>query len=430
MSDQNYLLAPPRNETASYTPNTVNQYTSVASAVYSYDANGNLIGDGTNSYSYDTENHMLTANAVALGNTVSFGYDPLGRRVSKVSTGALITSTSYLLDGDRELAEYDGTGATLLRRYVYGPGIDEPVVRIDVSGSSSTPYYTHQDGLGSVVAMTDATGAVVDKYSYGIYGESNSLSGNPYRFTGRRLDPETGLYYNRARYYSASLGRFMQNDPIGYAGGDNLYAYVLNDPVDLTDPSGLDTQISIGYKPIGLAPGEYHEVVILTHTATGQQFATRGGPSVQTGLGSASASAESASGGDLLASSGNAGSGGFGFGQIVGQGHPFNSEFRDPPSSIVAMQQVGTISRDFSESVKDAEDFAKVTNDNAIPYWALGPNSNSYASTFVESLTGTRPSPTLSAPGWDIGTPSPDLSYKPSQLESTGGYYSADGGRS
>ena len=94
--------------------------------------------------------------------------------------------------------------------------------------------------------MSDETGAVTDKYGYGAYGESAGLSGNPYRFTGRRLDPETGLYYFRACYYSAALGRFMQNDPIGYQGGDNLYAYVLDDPFNFVDLYGTNTQVSVG----------------------------------------------------------------------------------------------------------------------------------------------------------------------------------------
>ncbi|MEG3807009.1 hypothetical protein DBT53_004425, partial [Aerococcus mictus] len=91
------------------------------------------------------------------------------------------TSTSCLLDGDREIAEYDGTGATLLRRYVYGPGIDEPVLRVEVNGLSLTRYYTHQDALGSVVAVTDSSGAVAEKDSYGVYGESLTLAGNSRR---------------------------------------------------------------------------------------------------------------------------------------------------------------------------------------------------------------------------------------------------------
>jgi hypothetical protein len=79
-----------------------------------------------------------------------------------------------------------------MRRYVYGPGIGEPIVRIDVSGSSSARYYTHQDTLGSVVAVTDNTGAVVEKDGYGVYGESASLTRNPNRFTGRASIPRLG----------------------------------------------------------------------------------------------------------------------------------------------------------------------------------------------------------------------------------------------
>jgi len=144
--------------------------------------------------------------------------------------------TQYLLDGSQEIAEYDGTG-TLLRRYVFGPGIDEPVATIAAAGTKS---YNHQDALGSVIALSDGTtGAVGDKYTYSAYGESPSLAGNAFRYTGRRVDAETGLYYYRARYYSPRLGRFLQPDPIGYQGGLNLYAYVGGDPLNLTDPSGL-----------------------------------------------------------------------------------------------------------------------------------------------------------------------------------------------
>ncbi|HET8700956.1 MAG TPA: RHS repeat-associated core domain-containing protein, partial [Nitrococcus sp.] len=198
-------------------------YTTVGASSLIYDGNGNLTGDGTDSFSYDTENHLTSASA--LGNTIAYAYDPLGRRDSKtVNT----TVTRFVWAGNQTIADYDGAG------------LDEPIVTITVNGASSTKAYNHQDGHGSVVALSDgATGAVTDIYAYGPYGESASLAGNAFRFTGRRLDAESGLYYYRARYYSPSLGRFLQTDPIGTTGGINLYAYVNDDPLNLTDPSGL-----------------------------------------------------------------------------------------------------------------------------------------------------------------------------------------------
>ncbi len=106
------------------------------------------------------------------------------------------------------------------------------------------------DALGSITEVTDESGAVVERYQYDVYGAvtiydgswvtlTASAIGNPYLFTGRRFDPESGNYYYRARYYSPSLGRFLSQDPIGYAAGDaNLYRYVLNRPTNLADPSG------------------------------------------------------------------------------------------------------------------------------------------------------------------------------------------------
>ena len=108
-------------------------------------------------------------------------------------------------------------------------------VMIDVSTGNHS--YFHQDGLGSVAALSDDNGTMTDVYTYGPYGETANTTGSPYRFTGRRLDSETGLYYYRARYYSPAQGRFLSPDPIGYGDGMNLYAYVGNDLVNFVDLS-------------------------------------------------------------------------------------------------------------------------------------------------------------------------------------------------
>ena len=128
----------------------------------------------------------------------------------------------------------------LLRKYIYGPGIDQPVCMIE-QAESETNYY-HYDALGSVVALSDSSGDTVQTYEYSVYGQvavEDINHPNPYMFAGRRFDIEIGLYYNRARYYNPYTGRFLQADPIGYRGGMNLYTYCVNRPTQLVDPSGL-----------------------------------------------------------------------------------------------------------------------------------------------------------------------------------------------
>ncbi len=122
-------------------------------------------------------------------------------------------------------------------KFTHGSGIDEPLA----IKKGANIYYYHADGLGSIVALTDTTGSVVQTYSYDSFGHMTKTTdvSQPYTYTGREHDPETGLYFYRARYYDPHAGRFLTRDPISFAGGINQYAYVLNNPVGYRDPFGL-----------------------------------------------------------------------------------------------------------------------------------------------------------------------------------------------
>ncbi len=103
-------------------------------------------------------------------------------------------------------------------------------------------YAYHADGLGSIVGLTDANGNVAASYTYDSFGNLTASTGtvtNPYRYTAREFDTETGMYYYRARYYLQGVGRFASEDRIQFIGGIDLYTYVSNNPARLIDPLGL-----------------------------------------------------------------------------------------------------------------------------------------------------------------------------------------------
>ncbi|MBC9033005.1 RHS repeat-associated core domain-containing protein [Sphingomonas sp. JC676] len=223
----------------SYTPNGLNQLTTAGSTSLGYDARGNLTSSGASSYIYTSENRMTNG----AGNLLA--YDPLGRLLQVYSTSGVDTRFDPV--GDKIVTEISAPTGTILRRYVYGPGTDEPVVWYEGAGTGDRRWL-HGDERGSVVAVTDSSGNVVSGgiNRYDEYGIPASTNIGRFQYTGQAWIPELGMYYYKARIYSPTLGRFMQTDPIGYGDGMNMYGYVGGDPVNNTDPRGLKLVFSCG----------------------------------------------------------------------------------------------------------------------------------------------------------------------------------------
>ncbi len=214
-----------------------------------YDANGNLCGKGgttcTNgavSYEWDAEDRLVRIIEGA-ATLATFAYNGMGQRVQK-TVGTL--THSYVYDGANILEERLSDGSKY--DYVHGSGVDHPLGSRDQSGAAS---YFLADHLGSVAQVTNAAAAITLTREYDPWGIPLQGSATPgYAFTGREWDAETNLYYYRARYYDAKLGRFLSEDPIGFLGGKNFFEYVRNSPAVFTDPEGL--QVYQCHRPMRL----------------------------------------------------------------------------------------------------------------------------------------------------------------------------------
>jgi RHS repeat-associated protein len=211
---------------------TKNRLQSAGANSFGYDNEGQLSSGYGTSYTFDYE-HRLTAMSGA-----SYTYDGNGNRLQATRSGV---STRYIYDASGNLlAEADGSN-NITRYYIYGQGLLAMVT------SAGQVYCYHYNAVGSTVAMTDQTQAMVNKYTYDAFGNiGNQVEAvpQPFKYVGQYgvMAEPNGFFYMKARYYDPKVGRFVSEDPTGFGGGDvNLMAYVQNNPISGIDPSGQIT---------------------------------------------------------------------------------------------------------------------------------------------------------------------------------------------
>ena len=203
----------------------------------SFDLNGDMTSDGTNTYQYDAEDRLVQINYPGTGNNTQIFYDGLGHWVKSIETtnNATTSVIQYLWSGDNLIEERDQNGNVLRRFFSLGEQIN------------GTSYYYVKDHLGSIRQMTDSSGNVVYQADYDAYGQSTvsiNTATPAFGYAGYFVHGRSGLNLTVHRAYSPTLARFLNRDPIGESGGINLYGYVGGETIDLSDQSGLSPNSS------------------------------------------------------------------------------------------------------------------------------------------------------------------------------------------
>ena len=236
-------------------PSSSNQLSSVTTGsnvrTLTHGASGSVtedVRDAADDYTYTYNNAGRLSGTSRNGSAVgAYLYNALEQRVAKTVAGA---TTQFLYDSAGHLIEEADASGNALREYIWLD--DMPIAMVDHSGSSPVLYYIHADHLGRPQKMTDASAAIVWDAAFDPFGNIASVSGSAIgllMFPGQYYDSETQLSQNWHRDYDPSIGRYIQSDPIGLAGGINMYAYVLDDPVNSIDPTGLLAGCNSGILP-------------------------------------------------------------------------------------------------------------------------------------------------------------------------------------
>lgn len=241
----------------SFTPNSLNQI-----SAFGYDDDGNLTSDSVWQYSYDANNRLVSMMSSSLGRSLEFAYDYMGRRVEKKywtnasKSGTPNKQLRFAYQGMELIAEFKLVSGNWVLSKSYHWGLDLSDTRGGAGGAmgllmwrdhlSGEDYYPSYDLNGNVTGLLDDSGDYVAWYEYDAFGKVPSgyegglmKDDNPIRFSTQYTDDETGLVYYGFRYYDPSKGRFLNRDPIGEAGGLNLYQFIGNDPVNRVDKWGL-----------------------------------------------------------------------------------------------------------------------------------------------------------------------------------------------